>query len=85
MKTMRMPQTARRCGVLGVILCLAFPGFTFAQADPIDPIAIDPILGPPVRITSPPNRATIYAPVDIPIFAYVVPYVIEKNPAGLEE
>ena len=69
MKTMRLPQTARRCGVLGAILCLTFPGFTFAQVKPIDPI--DPIIGPPIRITSPPNRATFHAPVDIPIFAYL--------------
>lgn len=84
MKTMRLAQTARRCDVLGVILCLAFPCLTLAQA-PGDPIPIDPILGPAVRITSPPNRATFYAPVDIPIFAYVVPYVIEKDPVGLLE
>jgi hypothetical protein len=64
MKTMRLPQTARRGGVLGVIVCLAFPWLTFAQFP-------GPIVGPPVRITSPANRATFYAPVDIPIFAYV--------------
>jgi len=64
MKTMRLAQTARRCGVLGVILCLAFPWLTFAQIPGL-------IVGPPVIITSPANRATFYAPVDIPIFAYV--------------
>ena len=79
MKTMRLAQTAIRCGVLGVILCLAFPWLTLAQV-PGDPTSI---LGPPVRIISPPNRATFYAPVDIPIFAFVVPYTLEKNLNGL--
>jgi hypothetical protein len=87
MKTMRLLQTARWCGVAGVILCLTLPGFTFAQQIPFPPgnYPFDPILGPPVRITSPPNRATFYAPVDIPIFAYVVPYIIEKDARGLNE
>ena len=58
----------------GVILCLTFPGFTFAQLEPINPI--DPNFGPSVRIISPPNRATFYAPVDIPMFAYDVPYIV---------
>jgi hypothetical protein len=30
----------------------------------------DPILGPPVRIISPPNHDVFYSPVDIPILAY---------------
>jgi hypothetical protein len=85
MKTMRLLQTARWCGVAGVILCLTFPGFTFAQLVPGNPI--DPIFGPPVRIISPPNRATFYAPVDIPLFAYEVPYIIvkEEGRSGLDE
>ena len=70
MKTMRMLQTSRRCGVLGVILCLTFPWLTLAQF-PGDPGLPGTIIGPPVRITSPANRATFYAPVDIPIFAYL--------------
>ncbi len=45
------------------LFCLAFSPFTFAQ--PFFPFA------PTVRITSPANHATFYAPVDIPIFAYV--------------
>ena len=32
---------------------------------------IDPVFGPEVRITSPPNHAVYHAPVDIPIFAYI--------------
>jgi hypothetical protein len=43
------------------------PSLGLAQVQ--DPI-FDPILGPPVRIVSPPNHAVFYAPVDIPIIAY---------------
>jgi hypothetical protein len=66
MKTMRLLQTARRGRGLSVILCLAFPWLTFAQ-----PQLPGSIVGPPVRITSPANHAVFFAPVDIPIFAYV--------------
>ncbi len=34
---------------------------------------IDPLLGPVVRIVSPPDHAVFYGPVDIPLFAYVRP------------
>jgi hypothetical protein len=34
---------------------------------------IDPVLGPVVRIVSPANHAVFYAPLDIPMFAFVRP------------
>jgi hypothetical protein len=45
---------------------LAHPNWLSAQV-------IDPVLGPIVRIVSPANHSVFYAPVDIPIFAYVRP------------
>ena len=45
---------------MAVFLCLAISRPASAQVVPS-----------PVRITSPPNHAVFYAPVDIPIFAYV--------------
>jgi hypothetical protein len=55
---------ARRGGRLILLLFLLSSWRGFAQT-PIPPFA-----APPVRITSPANHATFYAPVDIPIFAY---------------
>lgn len=49
--------------VICILLAVCLPGF--AQV-------IDPIIGPMVRIISPPNHAVFFSPVDIPIFAFVV-------------
>jgi len=61
----------RQSGRLILILFLLSSWHGFAQT-PLSPVPI----APPVRITSPANHATFYAPVDIPIFAYVrLPFV----------
>jgi hypothetical protein len=66
MKKIHLPRAAKRCGVLSALLGLAFSPLAFAQPGlPGLPTA------PGVRITSPENHATFFAPVDIPIFAYV--------------
>jgi hypothetical protein len=62
MKAMRFLRTAKRCGMMIPFLCLAFSPAALAQ--PFLPIA------PAVRITSPANHATFYAPADVSIFAY---------------
>src|SRR5215469_15372186 len=67
---MKTTQTAR-IGSQGLVLLfflaqLAHPKSLSAQI-------IDPVLGPVVRIVSPANHAVFFAPVDIPIFAYVRP------------
>ncbi|HEY1717621.1 MAG TPA: hypothetical protein VGH42_04905 [Verrucomicrobiae bacterium] len=72
MKTLRLPRAAKRCGVLAALFCLAFSPRVFAQP-------VFPILGPMVRITSPQDHATFFAPVDIPVFAYVHGAVAEEG------
>ena len=62
MKTMPFSRIARRCGLLAAIFCPAFS--PVADAQPFLPTA------PAVRIISPANHASFYAPVDISIFAY---------------
>lgn len=62
MKTMPSACVARQCQKVIFLFCLTQTWFCFAQ--------FAPIVAPPVRITSPANHATFYAPVDIPIFAY---------------
>jgi len=62
MKTMRISRIAWRCGAAALFLWAAFPR-------PMDAQIIYP--GPAVRIISPANHAVFFAPVDIPIFAYV--------------
>jgi len=64
MKISQSVKTAKRSGQIVLFLLLNCPWLGFAQT-PIPPFA-----APPVRITSPANHATFYAPVDIPIFAY---------------
>jgi hypothetical protein len=66
MKTMRFSEAVNRVGVTAVLLSLAFPRLASAQQ------GYDPVVGPGIRITSPANHAVFYAPVDIPIFAFVV-------------
>lgn len=55
-----------QAGVL--FLLLATSSLVFGQA--ADPI--DPVIGPMVRIISPANHEVFFAPVNIPILAYVV-------------
>ena len=64
MKMSQSVKTAKRSGQIVLFLLLTCPWLGFAQT-PIPPFA-----APPVRITSPANHATFYAPVDIPVFAY---------------
>ncbi len=61
MKTMRLLST--RLVLEAWVLFL--PALGFAQIPPYYPSPVSP-----VRITSPANHATFYAPVEIPIFAY---------------
>jgi hypothetical protein len=74
MRTLRLMSNVRNCraGVLFFLLAISPLGFGQQAPDPIDPI-----IGPMVRIISPANHAVFFAPVDIPILAYVVdaPYV----------
>ena len=58
-------HAVRQSGRLSLILLLLSSLRGFAQT-PFSPIPV----APPVRINSPANHATFYAPVDIPIFAY---------------
>ena len=62
MKTMPSACVARQRQWVIFLVCLTQSWFCFAQ--------FSPIVAPPVRITSPANHATFYAPVDIPIFAF---------------
>ena len=62
MKAVCWSRMAKSCSVLAACLGVIFSPVTYAQ-----PLKF----GPAVRITSPANHATFYAPVDIPIFAYV--------------
>jgi hypothetical protein len=64
MKMRQSAKAAKKSGRLLLFLLLACPWLGFAQTP------FPSILAPPVRITSPANHATFYAPVDIPIFAY---------------
>lgn len=63
MKTVSSSRAFKQCGRLVLFLYLACPCLCYAQL----PFAI---FAPPVRIISPANHATFFAPVDIPIFAY---------------
>jgi hypothetical protein len=65
MKAMGFLESAKRFGA--VILLFALTVELPAPAQPYDPIA-----GPSIRITSPANHAVFYAPVDIPLFAFVL-------------
>jgi hypothetical protein len=65
MKAICFLGSAKRFGV--VILLLVVAVVQSAPAQPYDPIA-----GPTIRITSPANHAVFYAPVDIPMFAFVL-------------
>ena len=68
MKTIRMLLNGRV--FLAALLFLA--GHGFGQFPPYYPSPVSP-----VRITSPANHATFYAPVVIPIFAYAsLPYTV---------
>jgi hypothetical protein len=68
MKAMFFSGSSRHYGAIILLLALAVPRLALAQ--PYDPIA-----GPTIRITSPANHAVFYAPVDIPMFAFVLsPY-----------
>jgi hypothetical protein len=64
------------CGLLAALAGGLIPHRVVAQGQ--DGI-FDPILGPPVRIISPPNHAVFYSPVDIPIFAYTRSEAIFTN------
>ena len=70
MKISQSVKIARHSGRIVLFLLLLCPWSGFTQV--ISPIPV----APPVRITSPANHATFYAPVDIPIFAYArLPFV----------
>lgn len=61
-----------------MFVLLALSPLGFGQViDPIVPTPIPP--GPGVRITSPPNHSFFLAPVNLPIFAYVVDGVNTTN------
>ena len=60
----QLARIAKQNRLMIVVLSLVCPWLGFAQI--VSPIPV----APPVRITSPANHATFYAPVDIPIFAY---------------
>ena len=64
MKMNQLARIAKQNRLMIVVLSLVCPWLGFAQI--VSPIPV----APPVRITSPANHATFYAPVDIPIFAY---------------
>ena len=67
MKAAHLLRAAKSCGVLFAFFCLVFSPPAFAQFwfNSTD------VNVRPVRITSPANHAIFYAPIDIPIFAYV--------------
>jgi hypothetical protein len=67
MKKLCFSRVAAGGGVLAALVAVTFPFPGLAQFK--DPI-FDVMLGPPVRIVSPPNHAVFYSPVDIPIFVY---------------
>lgn len=64
MKISQSVKIARHSRQIVLFLLLVCPWSGFAQV--VSPIPV----APPVRITSPANHATFYAPVDVPIFAY---------------
>jgi hypothetical protein len=66
MKAMPLHLIARCVGRMTLLLSLLCAGSGFTQI--VYPTPSPP---PPVRITSPANHATFFAPVDIPTFAYV--------------
>jgi len=71
MGTHLLRRMTRNCAAGLVFFFLTTGSVVFAQIiDPLDPI--DPVIGPLVRIISPPNHAVFRAPADIPIFAFVV-------------
>jgi hypothetical protein len=65
MKAISFSESTKRFGAVIFLLALAVARPVMAQP-------YDPIIGPSIRITSPANHAVFYAPVDIPIFAFVV-------------
>lgn len=71
MKTRQLSCFASRCLFTVLFSCLA-------SASLLGQV-IDPIIGPGVRIISPPNHAVFHAPVNIPIFTYVVDYLNTTN------
>jgi len=62
MNLMPSACVGRQCQLVIFLVCLTQTWFCFAQ--------VNPFVVSPVRITSPGNHATFYAPVEIPIFAY---------------
>jgi hypothetical protein len=66
MKTYHLPFFFNKAGAVALFLSLACLRSGLAQ-----PIAPPIIVAPSIRITSPPNHAVFYGPVDIPIFAWV--------------
>ena len=70
MKISQSVKIARHSRQIVLFLLLVCPWSGFTQV--VSPIPV----APPVRITSPANHATFYAPVDVPIFAYArLPFV----------
>jgi len=76
MKKLRFLHFAVRWSFVVALTGGMIPSLGLAQVQ--DPI-FSPILGPPVRIVSPPNHAVFYTPVDIPIFAYTRSEAIFTN------
>jgi hypothetical protein len=68
MRTLPLTSILRNCRAAVLFFFLAVSSLSFGQ--PVYPI--DPVIGPMVRIIGPANHAIFFAPVDIPIFAYVV-------------
>ena len=78
MRTLQLRSIARRCRAGVLFFLLAISPLGFGQI--IDPIVpIDPIVGPMVRIISPANHSFFLAPVNVPIFAYVVDSIQTTN------
>jgi len=65
MKTLLLLNRVSRSGRVMLAGLVLLPAVGFAQFPPYYPSPVSP-----VRITSPANHATFYAPLEIPIFAY---------------
>jgi len=71
MQIMNCSRTGILSGMMSGLLFLALTPSVFAQiVPPFAPGSLFSAGGPVVRITSPANAATFYAPVDIPLFAF---------------
>jgi hypothetical protein len=68
MKKSIFSRMVKGCGVLVAVAAGILPLAGFSQVQ--DPFGNPFLLGPPVRIVSPPDHAVFHTPVDIPIFVF---------------